>query len=348
MRIREAVPSDNHELQAVQARCPQGTSLVLSTVNRPDFFARARAYETSRVLVACENDRIVGSAACALRKAVVSDEPAVVGYLFQAFVAPEHRRKGIASQLLREHENYLVEQGADLIYTLIFDGNIPSIKYVESHGYDLRRSVIMPGLAAKKEMEVPPVGTIRPASVRDLEAVSDLMNDTWDGFQLYEPASANSLDCFISRTPAFSIENLLVLEVDGAILSCLGFWELSRIMEVKMLALSWRMKLTGWLLVASRVLPTFPRAGDTLNQIMLTTIGFREPHHLAPLVRYVNNLAVDRGIQQIFCICERDHALLKSTRGFTRVDTTIHVYIKSLNPALQFGKQPVYIDGIDM
>ena len=119
-------------------------------------------------------------------------------------------------------------------------------------------------------------------------------------------------------------------------------------MEVKMLALSWRMKLTGWLLVACRFLPSFPRAGDIFNQTMLITIGFREPHHLAPLVRYVNNLAVDRGFQQIFCICERDHALLKSTRGFTRVTTTIHVYIKSLNPALQIDKQPIYIDGIDM
>ncbi len=348
MDIREAVPSDNHELQALQARCPQGTSLVVSAVNKPDFFARARAYETSRVLVACENDRIIGSAACALRKAVVSDEPAVVGYLFQAFVAPEHRRKGVASQLLRERENYLAEQGVDLIYTLIMDGNIPSMKYVESKGYDLKRSVVMPGLAAKQEMEVPLVGTIRPASASDLEAVSELMNDTWEGFQLYEPASSTSVDRFIARTPAFSIDNLLVLEADGAILSCLGFWDWSQVMEVKVIGLSWRMKLTGWLLVTGRVLPTFPSAGDILNQMMLTTIGFREPHHLAPLVRHVNNLALDRGIQQIFCICERDHGLLRSTRGFTKVDTTIHVYTKSLNPALQFGEQPVYIDGIDM
>jgi N-acetylglutamate synthase-like GNAT family acetyltransferase len=348
MHVREAVPSDNHELQALQARCPQGTNLVVSTVNKPDFFARARAYETSRVLVACDDDRIIGSAACAFREAIVNDQPALVGYLFQAFVAPEHRRRGVASQLLMEREDYLAQQGVDLIYTLILDGNFPSMKYVESQGYHLKRSVIMPGLGAKKQIEVPSVGTIRPAKVSDLEAVSELINDTWDGFQLYEPASANSLDRFISRTPAFSIENLLVLEADGAILSCLGFWDWSRVMEVKVLALSWRMKLTGWLLVVSRVLPTFPRAGDILNQIMLTAIGYREPHHLTPLVRYVNNLAVDRGIHQIFCICERSHALLESTRGFTKVNTTIHVYTKSLNRALQFGKQPVYVDGIDV
>ena len=56
MYIREAHPGDNQELQALQARCPQGTNLVVSTVNTPDFFARAKAYKTSRTLVVCEDE----------------------------------------------------------------------------------------------------------------------------------------------------------------------------------------------------------------------------------------------------------------------------------------------------
>jgi hypothetical protein len=54
MNIREAVPEDNGELQELQAKCPQGTTLVASTVNTPDFFARAKAYESHKVFVACE------------------------------------------------------------------------------------------------------------------------------------------------------------------------------------------------------------------------------------------------------------------------------------------------------
>jgi hypothetical protein len=38
MYIREAVPEDNYELQQLQAQCPQETSLIVSTVNTPDFF----------------------------------------------------------------------------------------------------------------------------------------------------------------------------------------------------------------------------------------------------------------------------------------------------------------------
>ena len=43
MHIREAAHDDNHELQELQAKCPMGTTLILTTVNTPDFFARAKA-----------------------------------------------------------------------------------------------------------------------------------------------------------------------------------------------------------------------------------------------------------------------------------------------------------------
>jgi RimJ/RimL family protein N-acetyltransferase len=347
VHIREALPGDNQELQALQARCPQGENLVVSSVNTPDFFARAKSYESSRTLVVCEYDRIIGSAACALKSVYLNDKPAQVGYLFQAFVAPEYRRSGVASLLLRERESFLAQQNVDLIYTHILEGNRPSMRYVESQGFHLERTMRMSILAVKERMEISQDGVIRSVRVDDLDAVSVLMNETWRGYQLYGPASAESLERFIERTPGFSIENLLVMEAKGVLLSCLGFWDWSQVRQVKVLRLSWRLRLTGWLLVTSRVLPAFPQAGDILNQIMLTTIGYKEPHHLTPLVRYVNNLAFDRGSQQILCVGERDQALLDGFQGFTKIDTTMHVYTKSLDPAIQLGEQPLYVDGID-
>jgi hypothetical protein len=62
--IRDAMLDDNEELQELQGQCPMGTTLIVSTVNTPDFFARVKAYESWKVLVACENSRIIGSAAC--------------------------------------------------------------------------------------------------------------------------------------------------------------------------------------------------------------------------------------------------------------------------------------------
>jgi predicted N-acetyltransferase YhbS len=351
MHIREATPDDNAELQELQAKCPQGTTLIVSTVNTPDFFARAKAYESYKVYVACEENRIIGSAACAIRNAVVNGQLSRVAYLFQAFVSPDYRRKGIASQLLQQRLDYLTQQGAVLAYTLIMEGNIPSMRYVESQGFKLHRTLVMPGLAVYKEMDVISREKIRSTTSEDLVAVAELLNETWQGFELYKPMSADALAQFVTRTPAYSFDNLLVLEDQGEILACLGFWDWSQITRVTVKALSSKMRMIGLLLDIARYLRPMPRSlkpGDTLKQMVLTPIAFKDPRHLAVLLKYVNNQVLLRSIGQIFCVCERDHVLLSSMKGFIRIDTAMHLYIEPLQQNILMGDNPVFIDGIDL
>jgi GNAT superfamily N-acetyltransferase len=348
MNIREAVPRDNDELQELQAKCPQGTTLVVSTVNTPDFFARAKVYESHRVFVACEGNRIIGSAACALRDASVNGKISRIGYVFQAFTSPDARRKGVATRLLQQREDYLSKQGAVLAYTLIMEGNLPSMKYIESQGFNLHRTLVMTALVIRKEMGVPSMGRIRPIAYKDLETVAELLNETWQGFEFYELTSAEALAQFINRTPAYSFDSLFVLEDQGEILACLGFWDWSQIMRITVEALSLKMRMIGFVLTTTGILPEFLKPGDIMKQIMLTPIGFKDPSHLAVLVRYVNNLALLNGVQQIFCICERGHMLLRSMKGFIRVNTAMHLYVKPLHQNISLNDKPVFIDGTDM
>ena len=348
MYIREATADDNQELQELQARCPQGTRLIVSTVNTPDFFARVKAYESYKVYVACSGDRIVGSAACALRNGVVNDELVRVGYLFQAFVSPEDRRKGIASQLLRHRIDDLTQQGAVFAYMLIMEANIPSMRYVESHGFKLHRTLVMPALPLSKERETAPKGKVRAITPEDLGSVAELLNTTWQGYELYEPASADSLARFIRRLPAYSFDNILVLEDRGEILACLGFWDWSQIMRITVEALSFKMRVMGVLLVTVRILPHFVKPGDTLKQMMLTPIGFKDPMSLGNLLRVLNNQARQRGIEQLFFICERNHPLLNSLKGFIRINTGMNLYLKPLQPNRTINDKPVFVDGIDI
>jgi len=131
MYIREAAPEDNYELQQLQAECPQGTSLIVSTVNTPDFFARVKAYESYKVYVACEENRIIGSGACALRDAVVNGKTRRVGYEFQYFTSPGHRRRSIAKRFRQQVEEHLTQHGAQLSYALIMEGNLPSMRLLK-------------------------------------------------------------------------------------------------------------------------------------------------------------------------------------------------------------------------
>jgi GNAT superfamily N-acetyltransferase len=351
MYIREAVPEDNHELQELQAKCPQGTTLITSVVNTPDFFARAKVYESYKVYVACEDNRIIGSAACAIRNALVSGKIRKIGHQFQLFAAPDFRRKGVASQLHQHREHYLSQKGVVLSYALIMEGNVPSMRYIERQGFRYHCTLVMPALGVFKEMEVRSWGAVRSARPEDLAAIADLLNETWQGFELYEPTSADGLDRFIKRTPAYTFDNLFVLEHKGEILACVGFWDWSQVMRITVEALSVKMRMIGSLLAIARIfrpLPGFLKPGDTLKQMMLTPIGFKDPTHFALLLRYVNNLGLQRGIQQMFCVCDRGHALLKSMKGFIRIDTAMNLYTKSLQQDVFLPNKPVFIDGIDL
>jgi GNAT superfamily N-acetyltransferase len=351
MQIREARPEDSHELQDLQAKCPQGTELITSVVNTPDFFARAKAYECYKVYVATEGERIIGSAACAIRHAVVNGEVRKVGHQFQLFTAPDYRRKGVATRLYQHRENYLRQQGAVLSYALIMEGNVPSMRYAERQGFTPHRTLVMPGLVVFKEMNMESIGTVRSVRSEDLDTVADLLNETWQGFELYEPQSADGLARFVSRMPAYTFDNLFVLEDQGKILACLGFWDWSQVMRITVLALSTKMQMFGLFLAMARMfrsLPPFVKPGNTLKQIMLTPIGSKDPVQLGVLLRYVNNQALRRNIGQIFCVCERDHLMLRALKGFIRIDTTMNLYIKPLQENIAIANKPVFIDGIDL
>jgi GNAT superfamily N-acetyltransferase len=348
MYIREAVPEDSYELQQLQAQCPQGTSLIVSTVNTPDFFARVKAYDSHKVYLACDGNRIIGSGACAMRDAVVNGKIIRIGYEFQYFTSPDYRRRSIAKRLRQQIEEHLTQRGAQLSYALIMEDNLPSMRLLEGEGFKQHRTLLMPALAVRKEMDVLSEGKIRPVKSQDLASVAELLNTTWEGRELYEPTSAETLARFIQRIPAFTYDNLLLLEVQGEILACLGGWDWSRVMRVTVQAPSRKLQMIGWALTATRVLPKFPKPGKTMKQMMLTLIGFREPAYLAVLIRHINNHALRNGIEQVFCICERGDLLLKSMKGFIRVDTALHLYTKPLAQKISLASGPVFVNGIDL
>jgi hypothetical protein len=118
-----------------------------------------------------------------------------------------------------------------------------------------------------------------------------------------------------------------------------------------MKAHSLKMQMMGSLIDIARnfrPLPRIPRPGDTLKQWCLTPMGFKDPKYLAVLLRYLNNLALQRGIEQIFCTYKRDHALLNSMKGFIHVDTAMHLYVKTFQQNVISDDKPVFIDGIDL
>jgi GNAT superfamily N-acetyltransferase len=350
MVIREAKPDDNEALQELQAKCPQGTSVLVSIVNMPDFFARAKTYESHRVFVACADTGIIGSAAVGIREAIVNGETQRVGYEFQFFTSPDHQRKGVGRVLHRHIEDYLVRQKVVLSYLFVMEGNIAPQRLFECEGFRLHRTVAMPIILVYKKMDVSSKAKIRPITSRDLGTVARLMNETWKGYDFYEPKSAEGLAQFIDRTPAYTLDQLMVLENEGEILACLGFWDWSRIARITVRAVGRQLKIVGLMTTLLRriwSMPRIPKAGTIMKQWCLTPIAYRAPEHLIPLIRYINNLAMNRGIEQIYFISERNDPLLRSLKGLFHRDVALHLYIKPLQKIL-VGANRVFLDGIDL
>jgi len=351
MTIRQARNQDNQALQQLQARCPQGTSLQVSTVNTPDFFARVKAYQQTRVLVAEDGGRIVGSAAAAVRPGRVGDAVVPVGYQFQAFVDPDFRRKGVADALLERLDQYLLDQGAVLAYCLIMVGNDPSMRLVERRGFVRHRDLVMNVLPVYKTLERGTAVAIRPVTTRDLPAVAGLVNQTWSGFQLYRPTTAEELGKIIDRTPGLSLDQFLVAESDGGPLAVIGFWDWSAVMRVEVLTVSRQIRRLGrWLRLVGwfRPTPPMPRPGRVLRQVMVTTVGGRDPAALAGLFGELNNAMKARGVEQIFCITEPDSTIVEAMRGLFRVPQPLYLYVKSLAPDAALAPGPVFVDGVDL
>jgi GNAT superfamily N-acetyltransferase len=328
-----------------------GTTLIVSTINTPDFFARAKVYEDYKVYVVFDDNQIIASAACGLHKAITNNKVEKVGHEFQAFVDPEYRGRRVTGQLTQAREEYLRKQGAVLSYGLIMEGNKPSIRHTERQDFQCHSTLVMPSIAVFKELPIAQNRNIRAMVTDDLPAVANLLNKTWKGYEFYEPTTAADLSQLITRTPKYDYGNIFLLEEGGEIKACLGFWDWSKVTQITVIAFSLKMRIMAFLMDIAKIfrpVPSPPVLGNSLKQIVLTPIGFEDTRHISDLLKYVNNRAFAEGIEQLFFICNRGHPLLSSLKGFIHIDTGMHFYVKPLRNNLSLGDNIVYVSGLDL
>ena len=95
------------------------------------------------IYVAKENEQIVGFAQCQLRHDYVEGtKSSPVGYLEGIFVKEEHRKKGIAKELLRACENWALEKGCQEFASDCELENQTSLKFHMSVGFEEANRVI--------------------------------------------------------------------------------------------------------------------------------------------------------------------------------------------------------------
>jgi ribosomal protein S18 acetylase RimI-like enzyme len=67
------------------------------------------------------------------------------GWVYHLAVKPSHQRQGIATALLNEIEERLVEKGAKKINAQIYESNTKSLIFFKARGYEVHTDLVMVG-----------------------------------------------------------------------------------------------------------------------------------------------------------------------------------------------------------
>ncbi len=276
-RVREATPEDNADLLALDRQCVVAASTPVMFDRSPDFFARSRPYPCWRAYVAEAASGLVGVAAVAVKSVRLGGGPVPAAYLYDLRVAPDFRRLGVARALgdaIRAHSRSF---GPAILYSLVLEGNVPSLTFVQSRGSRPLRPCLLHLIPVEG---VPHEQSVRPIRLEDREEAFELLESSQGGRNLSPFPNAASLSDRIARLEGMGFRGLYGWGPAGALAGCFGLWDYASIMRMRVL------RATGeweW------------AAGRDLHQVFLMPLGFQTGEDLARAVRLAAGMLRDEG-----------------------------------------------------
>ena len=97
-----------------------------------------------------------------------------------------------------------------------------------------------------------------------------------------------------------------------------------------------------------RDLPVLTGPGNTLKQWCLINFAFSSIEDFAMLLRYINNLAVDSGIDQLCFVCSKEHKAVRELKGFLRLGFNSMMYVKTFDGGMNLGDAELWISGVSL
>jgi hypothetical protein len=254
-------------------------------LQKPDFFSRADLFEEYVALFALDNNKPIGSAVGAIKNIWLNDAFVKSGYIFDVKVHPDYRRQGIAGQLIQESES-LME--CELLYAFILQNNEPAMSLFSNQGYSKIGEfslVVMP----------------TTERVKSIDEKIDIENI---GIQSFNPVQFYPHEYHKSMQRFFSGEDGLYQIYNNENKMKVILFDYSKVFGEKVLGLP---KLYEYLrpifksLEARIDLPQIPQIGEVRGSYYVVMPPNEEffPELFKNFLVYINNLARDKGIDQI-------------------------------------------------
>ncbi|PWT76277.1 MAG: hypothetical protein C5B59_06980 [Bacteroidetes bacterium] len=123
IKYRFATREDNQQLIELTASTGMTGETSLRIDRNPDFFKLLNKRGESKVLIALDENKIIGCLCVSLQQVYLAGQIVRLHYIGDFKVASSHRNKGIGLQLCNELANEIVPQGADLAFLNVAKGN---------------------------------------------------------------------------------------------------------------------------------------------------------------------------------------------------------------------------------
>ncbi len=120
---RLATKDDNDQLIKLTAATGMTGETALRIDRNPDFFKLLDKRGESRVFLALDENKVIGSLCDSLQQVYVGGQVLPLHYIGDFKVAASHRNRGIGLQLCNELANDIVPKGADLAFLNVSKGN---------------------------------------------------------------------------------------------------------------------------------------------------------------------------------------------------------------------------------
>lgn len=264
LRIREATREDNDALLKLEGQSPQGTGISI-IIDRDDYFYRSRLHDNSKVLIAEENDKLVGIMAYAIKDIFVEGQRERAAYFYDLRGEATYRRsmKRGLFRLWRTAVEGMEAGGASFIYGHVKTDNKDSMNISSKVGatsiaaFDI---LSLPSLRGQAPDLDPHLDTL----AEETQKISDLV-----GTRNLKPCDFP--EAYMRGAALGYLRGIFRIE-QGVSMAQLSAWDLSSIYRGRVLRMPVSLRLlAGVLNPISTVLPVprIPRVGEQIKYLQL-------------------------------------------------------------------------------
>jgi GNAT superfamily N-acetyltransferase len=292
----------------------------------PDFFALGAARGRASTFLAEVDGAVVGCISTWRHSAWWGGAPRDICYIGDLRIAPEQRRRGIATQLTSKLDKFLDTQPQVPFLLATGAGNSAVERMtatIGARGEQLARVTswqLLPLVALKISAGL----EMGAAEARDEGELVRLLDDFHQRRHCSPVFGGGGLGELLARSAGAKLSDYLIARRRGRIVAAIGLWDASSVRRTRVVGMPlWLRSLCAAARGVSHIisLPPFPRIGTLLRFRYIRHAAFVDGHEdsLHLLVRHAVNEARTRGEHFVLYTCADNDPLCSGVAGLPRL-----------------------------